>query len=54
MKRARLKEKKINPGGEDKKEFKKVIREVAIPEQVSSQIFIWQKDQMIGLSFYLI
>ena len=37
MKRARLKEKKINPGGEDKKEFKKVIREVAIPEQISIQ-----------------
>jgi len=37
VKRARLKEKKINPGGEDKKEFKKVIREVAIPEQISIQ-----------------
>ena len=36
VKRARLKEKK-KPDGEDKKEFKKVIREVKIPEQITSQ-----------------
>ena len=37
VKRARLKEKKIKPGSEEKKEFKKVIREVKIPEQISIQ-----------------
>jgi len=37
VKRARLKEKKNNPGLEDKKEFKKVIKEVKIPEQISIQ-----------------
>jgi translation initiation factor IF-2 len=37
VKRARLKEKKTNSENEDKKEFKKVIREVNIPEQVSIQ-----------------
>ena len=37
VKRARLKEKKIKPDGEEKKEFKKVIREVKIPEQISIQ-----------------
>ena len=37
VKRARLKEKKIRPEGEDKKEFKKVIREVKIPEQITIQ-----------------
>ena len=36
VKRARLKEKK-KPDGEDKKEFKKVIKEVRIPEQISIQ-----------------
>ena len=36
VKRARLKEKKINPDGE-KKEFKKILREVKIPEQISIQ-----------------
>ena len=36
VKRARLKEKK-KPDGEEKKEFKKVIREVKIPEQISIQ-----------------
>jgi len=36
VKRARLKEKK-KPEGEEKKEFKKVIREVKIPEQISIQ-----------------
>ena len=36
VKRARLKEKK-KPDGEDKKEFKKVIREVNIPEQITIQ-----------------
>ena len=37
VKRARLKEKKKPDGGEDKKEFKKVIREVKIPEQITIQ-----------------
>ena len=36
VKRARLKEKK-KPDGEDKKEFKKVIREVKVPEQITIQ-----------------
>jgi len=36
VKRARLKEKK-KPYGEEKKEFKKVIREVKIPEQITIQ-----------------
>ena len=36
VKRARLKEKK-RPDGEEKKEFKKVIREVRIPEQITIQ-----------------
>ncbi len=36
VKRARLKEKK-KPDSEDKKEFKKVIREVNIPEQITIQ-----------------
>ena len=36
VKRARLKDKK-KPEGEDKKEFKKVIREVKIPEQITIQ-----------------
>ncbi|MDA8822182.1 translation initiation factor IF-2 [Candidatus Pelagibacter bacterium] len=36
VKRARLKEKKTNPDGE-KKEFKKVLRNVKIPEQISIQ-----------------
>ena len=36
VKRARLKEKK-KPENEDKKEFKKVIREVNIPEQITIQ-----------------
>ena len=37
VKRARLKEKKSNPNGDDKKEFKKVLRDVKIPEQISIQ-----------------
>ena len=37
VKRARLKDKKTNPGGDDKKEFKKVLREVKIPEQITIQ-----------------
>ena len=38
VKRARLKEKKsLKSGDEPKKEFKKVIREVKIPEQISIQ-----------------
>ena len=37
VRRARLKEKKNKPEGEDKKEFKKVIREVKIPEQITIQ-----------------
>ena len=36
VKRARLKEKR-KPDGEEKKEFKKVIREVKIPEQITIQ-----------------
>ena len=36
VKRARLKEKK-KPDGEEKKEFKKIIREVIIPEQITIQ-----------------
>ena len=36
VKRARLKEKK-KPEGDDKKEFKKVIREVKIPQQITIQ-----------------
>jgi len=37
VKRARLKEKKNKPEGEDKKEFKKVIRDVKVPEQITIQ-----------------
>ncbi|OUV60751.1 MAG: translation initiation factor IF-2 [Candidatus Pelagibacter sp. TMED128] len=37
VKRARLKEKKNKPEGEEKKEFKKVIRDVKIPEQITIQ-----------------
>ncbi len=37
VKRARLKEKKLNPANEEKKEFKKVIRDVKIPEQITIQ-----------------
>ena len=37
VKRARLKEKKNKPEGDEKKEFKKVIREVKIPEQITIQ-----------------
>ena len=37
VKRARLKEKKNKPEGEDKKEFKKVIKDVKIPEQITIQ-----------------
>ena len=37
VKRARLKEKKASPEPEEKKEFKKIIREVKIPEQISIQ-----------------
>ena len=37
VKRARLKEKKNKPETDEKKEFKKVIREVKIPEQISIQ-----------------
>ena len=37
VKRARLKEKRSNPDSEDKKEFKKVVRDVKIPEQISIQ-----------------
>ena len=36
VKRARLKDKK-KPDGEEKKEFKKVIRDVKIPEQITIQ-----------------
>ena len=37
VKRARLKEKKVKPENEEKKEFKKVIRDVNIPEQITIQ-----------------
>ena len=37
VKRARLKDRKTNSGSDDKREFKKVIREVNIPEQISIQ-----------------
>ncbi len=37
VKRARLKEKKSKPENDEKKEFKKVIREVKIPEQITIQ-----------------
>ena len=37
VKRARLKDKKNEIGSEDKKEFKKVVKEVNIPEQISIQ-----------------
>jgi translation initiation factor IF-2 len=37
VKRARLKEKRTNPEGDDKREFKKIIRDVKIPEQISIQ-----------------
>ncbi|MDA9624785.1 translation initiation factor IF-2 [Candidatus Pelagibacter bacterium] len=37
VKRARLKEKKINPNSDEKKEFKKVLRDVKIPEQITIQ-----------------
>ena len=37
VKRARLKEKKNKPEGEEKKEFKKVIKEVKIPKQITIQ-----------------
>ena len=37
VKRARLKEKKSKPEIEEKKEFKKVIRDVKIPEQITIQ-----------------
>ena len=37
VKRARLKEKKNKPDGDEKKEFKKVIRDVRIPEQITIQ-----------------
>ena len=37
VKRARLKEKNSKPDGDEKKEFKKVIRDVKIPEQITIQ-----------------
>ncbi len=37
VKRARLKEKKSGPDADDKKEYKKVIKEVKIPEQITIQ-----------------
>ena len=37
VKRARLKEKKSNPNGDERKEFKKVLRDVKIPEQITIQ-----------------
>ena len=48
--------KRKKPEGEEKKEFKKVIKEVKIPEQISIQELsnVWQKNQAILLNFYLI
>jgi len=37
VKRARLKDKKINPETDEKKEYKKVIKEVKVPEQITIQ-----------------
>ncbi len=37
VKRARLKEKRNSPENEEKKEFKKIVRDVKIPEQISIQ-----------------
>ena len=37
VKRARLKEKKGNPSEDEKREFKKVVRDVKVPEQISIQ-----------------
>jgi len=37
VKRARLKEKRNNPEADEKKDFKKVIKEVKIPQQISIQ-----------------
>ena len=37
VKRARLKDKKNSPDNEEKKEFKKVVRDVKVPEQISIQ-----------------
>ena len=37
VKRARLKEKRNAPENEEKKEFKKIVRDVKIPEQISIQ-----------------
>ena len=37
VKRARLKEKRNIPDSEEKKEFKKIVREVTIPEQITIQ-----------------
>ena len=45
VKRARLKEKKNKPEGEEKKEFKKVIKDVKIPEQITIQ----ENDQLHGV-----
>ena len=37
VKRARLKEKKNKPENDEKREFKKVVKEVKIPEQITIQ-----------------
>ena len=37
VKRARLKEKRNSPEGEEKKEYKKIVRDVNIPDQISIQ-----------------
>ena len=54
VRRARLKEKN-KPEGEDKKEFKKVIREVKIPEQITIQELSnrMAENQVKSLSFCL-
>ena len=48
VKRARLKEKKNKPEGEDKKEFKKVIKDVKIPDKLLFKSYQtgWLKNQV--------
>ena len=55
VKRARLKEKKnLKPGDDIKKEFKKVIRDVKIPKQITIQELLieWQNNLQILSSFF--
>jgi small subunit ribosomal protein S15 len=52
VKRARLKEKKNTPDAEEKKEYKKVIKEVKIPEQITIQVALLT-DKIENLSSHL-